>query len=189
MIKNIKNILVFFIASVIYFVVLNSAAAYSTSTNIDQHIRMADVIVEGIILGKDQSSLKAFPGHIGHQQTPVIFNLRKEEKYVFKVNRVFKGVVTESADLAIFDIGRSESNSTRLVKGKTYILFLQKDKLSSGYVVADEGHAEYRVFDIDGVQKIKSWEQVPRLREAADYTDYESFVETLNERISEIGSR
>ena len=151
---------------------------FASNGIIGKFLNKADVIVEGFIVEKKQGSDHIVPAYVGQTNDPVLFNFGVTDTAFLSVTKVYKGKIKEGARIRIDSFPEITNDVTDLVQNGEYILFLKKRKIEQSYIICDFGQAAFRLFDYDGVKKIRSWFDIPALNHDS-YQNYEDFIKDL----------
>lgn len=149
----------------------------------EHYILQSDLIVEGVVVGKERVPAKEIPEYMHTTSTSINVKFKAAQAVKLQVLKCFKGGLTENQIITIFThLGPSE-DVLELKEQKRYLLFLKKHVFKTGYVLVDLGKASWRIFDYNGLEKLQTWRQGETLRSVDSYQDYSAFISTLVERI------
>jgi len=169
---------------VIFFIgVLLSASLVKgegTEADLRKFIDQADLIVEGKVKSISDVAdrqMRVF----AEEDTPLRYGFGKIQQLTVDVAEIYKGTVLKKKSVYIF-----QRDSKEIAASGQYIFFLKKHHLKDGYFIID-GKGYWRVFDYNGISKVKPSWMINELRPAEFYQDYDSFSGELKKELSELG--
>lgn len=142
-------------------------------------VEEADLIVEGNVVGLYGEAERKVQGYVGQPESPIILKFGKMNVAEFITDKVHKGLLKDQQSIRIFAGNDASGKPYQFSTNSKYLLFLKRHQFKDGYVVMDNGHCEWVVFDYNGVLKVKTWSQLPLYRPIEQYMDYAELINRI----------
>lgn len=146
--------------------------------------RQADMIVEGSVEGLRPDADHNIPGYIGESKNTVSLTVGARAVVSFQPEKIYKGRLPDGAVLKIISTPASAEAFAEIADHNRYILFLKKARGRDGYIILENGKGQFRIFDYNGVERIKTWFQLPHYRKPESYLTYQEFRQSLEELVA-----
>ena len=164
-----------------------NASAFQDEPGFHDLIQEAQYIMEGTVIESTRSAKRDIQTYVRNGDS---FYARVGDAYTvkFKVNEVYKGKVKTNEEVLLYIPRWMEMTKKNLIVNGRYILFLKKHPTRPEYILVDPARASWRVFDYNGIRKVKALNELSVLRQSNDYLDSDDFHWILKEEIRKTAS-
>lgn len=158
---------------------LTAWAAPAERLPLAELVRQADLIVEGSVETIRPDADHNIPGYIGEAKNNVTLTVGQHRVLLLKPDQIYKGRLPSSTAVKIISTPATAEAFGEITATGRYILFLKKARGDEGFIITENGKGQFRVFDYNGVERVKTWFQRPQFRQPDAYRTYEEFRRQL----------